>query len=277
MLRRILLVVNPVSLFLVLNIILPKSVSLYDQYNNINQIEYVNIGSSHAQLAFNYSDHPNSINLGIGNQRMYYGLMILESIEQRMDSQSTIIIPVSIFSFCGQYEGPKQRYLGFIPRDRLGISLEEEILAKYFPYLGINRTESLFYFTKNEVKDFNDNGLERAQFHISLAYECNIIDESIVQLARYFIQDNLDKRIIFMITPYLDSYWTPIQQEGMVLNSVVSTIKDLVDDYGLEFYDYSNDSRFNSSKEYFRDSDHMNEVGAKVFTEIFIDEIGRIA
>jgi hypothetical protein len=273
MLRRILMVINPVTLFLVINILSPREMSKYDIYSELNSIDYVNIGSSHARDAFNYDDYPNSINLGFGSQRMYYGLKILEAIEDKLDSQSTIIIPISIFSFCGQFDGPNQRYLGFLSREELGITYEEELLERYLPYLGINKTELLFNRSVNQILEFLDNGNDRAIFHIELTYDCGVIDESILQRTESFIQRNIEKRIIFVITPYFESYWTPILVEGVVVNRVYETVVQIVNEYGLEFYDYSSDSSFRKSNELFRDSDHMNGSGAVEFTKMFINQI----
>jgi hypothetical protein len=267
------MVINPVTLFLVINVLSPREMSRYDIYSELNRIDYVNIGSSHAQSAFNYDNYSNSINLGFGSQRMYYGLKILEAIEDKLDSQSTIIIPISIFSFCGQFDGPSQRYLGFLSREELGITYEEELLERYFPYLGINRTELLFNRSDNQILDYLDNGNDRAIYHIERTYDCGVIDESILHRTESFIQRNIEKRIIFVITPYFESYWTPILVEGVVVNRIYDTVLQIVNEYGLEFYDYSNNTRFRNSTELFRDSDHMNGSGAIEFTQMFINQI----
>jgi hypothetical protein len=267
------MVINPVTIFLVINVLSPREMSIYDIYSELDRIDYVNIGSSHARDAFNYDDYPNSINLGFGSQRMYYGLKILEAIEDKLDSQSTIIIPISIFSFCGQFDGPSQRYLGFLSREELGITYEEKLLESYFPYLGINRTELLLNRSDEKIKNFLDNGNDRARYHIELTYDCGVIDESILHRMESFIQRNIEKRIIFVITPYFESYWTPILVEGVVVNRVYETVVQIVDEYGLEFYDYSSDSSFRKSNELFRDSNHMNGIGALEFTKMFINQI----
>ena len=269
-------IINPVILFLLFNIIAPREVSLYSEYLLLNQIKFVNIGSSHSRSAFDYTDYPDSINLGLGSQRLHYGMMLLESIENKLDRQSTVIIPISIFSFCGQYDGPKQRYLGFLTREELEITYEEELLEKYFPYFGINKTELLFTQSTNFTQDFIDNGIDRAKYHISIAYECNIVDESVVEKIRRFVERNADKRIIFIITPYYQSYWKPILEEVIVISKVYETILDIVNEYDLEFYDYSNDYRFHKSISLFSDSDHMNNFGAKRFTKLFIEDIEEI-
>ena len=271
--KRILTIVNPVTLFLLFNILAPRETSLYTEYLSLDRIEYVNIGSSHGREAFNYEAYPNSINLGLASQRMHYGIMLLESIENKLDSNSTIIIPISIFSFCGEFSGPKQRYLGFLTREELNITFEEELLERYFPYFGINKTELLFNQSNNVIQEFNDYGIDRAKHHISRAYNCNIIEESVIERTRSFVERNVDKRIIFIITPYYESYWTPILEEGVVISRVKEMILFFVNEYNLEFYDYSIDSRFQTSSSLFRDSDHMNASGAVEFTKIFINQI----
>lgn len=273
MFRKLLIIFNPVSLFLILNIIAPKEMSLYEKVMELEQIEYVNIGSSHGLNAFNYSNFDNSVNLGFGSQRMYYGLKVLESIEPLLDSSSTIIIPISIFSFCGSFDGPKQRYLGFLSREELGISLGEEIIELHFPYLGINNTESIFYGQDEEVIKFLDNGVDRAQNHLSGSRECNIIDESIVEQLRNFIVRNTEKNMVFIITPYYHTYWEEILLEREVVEKIYDTVNDIVDEYSLALFDYSEDERFINNSELFKDSDHLNSDGAILFTKIVIDEL----
>ena len=273
MIRKILIIFNPVSLFLLFNIITLKENTLYERVLELERIEYVNIGSSHGLSAFNYSYYDNSVNLGFGSQRMYFGLKVLESIEPQLDSSSTIIIPISIFSFCGSFDGPKQRYLGFLSREELGISLGEEILEIHFPYFGINNTESLLLKYEEEIIEFQNNGFERAQYHLSLARECNIIDELIVEQIKDFIERNNESRIVFIITPYHDTYWEKILNEAVVVERIYDTINDVVEKYSLDFLDYSDDPRFYTAPHYFRDSDHLNNDGAVLFTKIVIDEL----
>ena len=277
MFRKILIIVNPVTLFLLFNIITPKEMSLYEKVMELEKIEYVNIGSSHGLRAFNYSYFDNSVNLGFGSQRMYYGLKVLESIEPLLDSSSTIIIPISVFSFCGFFDGPKQRYLGFLSREELGISLGEEILELHFPYLGINNTESIFYGQDEEVIKFLDNGFERAKNHLSRAHKCNIIDESIVEQLRKFIERNSDKNIVFLITPYYRTYWDEILLEREIVERIYDIVNEIVDEYSLALFDYSEDERFKNNSELFRDSDHLNTDGAILFTKIVIDELTILA
>lgn len=276
MLKKILLIINPLTLFLILNFL--SNSSSYDEFENLERLNYVNIGSSHAARAFNYMGYSNSINLGFGSQRMYYGLELLEAIERSLDGNSTVIIPISIFSFCGAYDGPKQRYVGFLDRDQLGMNYIEEIYHMHFPFVGIDKNERRVY-GQLEIginyldRKFSDDGLEIAQRHLNDSYECGIIDQSILEKTRQFIERNSDKRIILIITPYYYTYWETILLEQVVADSVYSTIYSLVNDFSIEFYDYSSDYRFLSSEIYFRDSNHLNSKGATEFTRVFFEDI----
>jgi hypothetical protein len=274
MLKRLLGIINPVTFFLLFNLISPREITLFEEYENLDNIEYVSVGSSHGGNSFDFENYPNSINLGLGSQRMHYGLKLLEAIDEKLDSQSTIIIPLSIFSFCGQYDGPPQRYLGFFTRQELNISFEEELLDRYFPYLGINNTRLLFNGLTYS-SEFIDDGKNKAKAHLEMANECEIIDQTILLRVKSYIISNTDKRIILVITPYYNSYWRSVLEEEIVINKVYNTIFDIIDEFNLEFYDYSMDPEFYDSSEYFNDSDHLNVRGAKIFTDKFINEINQ--
>jgi len=272
MFSKLFIIINPLTLFLLFNIIYPKELSPYEKVMELDKIEYVNIGSSHGRDSLDYSNYNNSINLGFGSQRMYYGLKVLESVEPLLDSSSTVIIPVSIFSFCGSFDGPKQRYLGFLSREEIDISLGEEILDKHFPFLGINKTESLIYDQSDEV-DFNNYGTEVANNHLLMAHECGIVDETIIEKLNKFIERNIETRIVLLIPPYHKTYWDEIVAEKVVLEAVYDVINKVLQEHPVDFIDYSVDSRFYNNKTYFRNSDHMNTIGALKFTRIVIDDL----
>ena len=272
MIRRILIIINPLTLFLLFNILSSNYVNTYEMINNIGSIAYVNIGSSHGRDGLNWENYSDSVNLGFGSQRMYYGLRLLESIEPHLDSSSTIIIPISVFSFCGRFEGPKQRYLGFISRNELNITLRDSILQTYFPYLGMNKNESLFMGLQSD-NPFIENGVIEAMKHIEIAKSCNVIESEIVNLTESFIIKNNESRILFIVTPQYETYSSELLKYPEVSELVYSTVLQIVSEYGLEFYDYSNDLRFIQSTQLFRDSSHLNKEGSKKFTSILVDDL----
>lgn len=280
MFRKIFIFFNPVTLFLLLNIVRQNELTLYYKFSQLERINYVNIGSSHGGYAIDYSQFSNSINLGIGGQRMDYGLKILESIEYSLDQNSIVIMPISFFSFCGTYDGPKTEYLGFLHRNEIEISYVDEILELYFPYLSINKVEhnirESFQRRTAFIPVFMDNGSERANFHLAQSKKCGIIDNQIIVELKSFLERNNEMRIILIITPYYQTYWDHIRLEKDVVQLVHTVISKIVKEYSIEFIDYSDDLRFSTNPSYFIDSDHLNSLGAKFFTEILINDLSSL-
>jgi hypothetical protein len=272
MLRKVLIIINPVTVFLAINLVISSKTNLFEDYSQMARIDYVNIGSSHGIVSIDYGEREHSINLGFGSQRMHYGLMLIDSIRDKLDENSTIIIPISIFSFCGRFDGPNHRYLGFLSREELGLTIEAEIIERYFPYIGIHKAESLFFRQRINEDLFIDNGDDRAKNHIQRAYDCGIIDSDIVNRMKVMIDENRDSNIVFVITPYYESYWRTILNEQVVVDIVYDTIYEFVNEYDLIFLDYSDDYRFNDQNLY-RDSDHLNRSGAIYFTNVLIEDI----
>ena len=88
-----------------------------------------------------------------------------------------------------------------------------------------------------------------------------------------FIERNNEKRIILIITPYYQTYWDYVKSEEDVFLRVYNVISKIAEEYLIEFIDYSDDSRFSTNANYFIDSDHLNSLGARLFTEILINDL----
>jgi len=61
----------------------------------------------------------------------------------------------------------------------------------------------------------------------------------------------------------------------LVVDTVGGTedwIQQYADRYGLPFYDYGRDERFYSHPDWFYDMTHLNAVGAKRFTQVFVED-----
>lgn len=56
---------------------------------------------------------------------------------------------------------------------------------------------------------------------------------------------------------------------GTALDSIQAVCRS----YGLSYWDFSTDARFDGHPELFRDNSHLNETGASVFTELLADRI----
>lgn len=121
------------------------------------------------------------------------------------------------------------------------------------------------------IQTFESKGLARYQRHFEgkeeYFEEDKIQDlENLIELCQ---RENITPILITMpFTKYYNQY---VSEEFMY--GFYSTIKDVVDTYGLTYYDYSHDERFQNNLQYFADADHLNDEGAIYFTEMLAEEI----
>lgn len=115
----------------------------------------------------------------------------------------------------------------------------------YFPLYGQIRREAISK-TKNWKSITIDN--QKVHFLEQLAKECN----------------EKDTKLVFVVSPTFnrisnfDEYLVPVQE--------------IADKYGVQFFSYY-DSEFSSHQELFKDSQHLNDEGAKAYTSEIISRI----
>ena len=76
---------------------------------------------------------------------------------------------------------------------------------------------------------------------------------------------------VLITTPFSEYYMNLISED--FLQEFNETVTTIASETGTNYYDYSCDSRFRGSLQYFSDSDHLNEEGAAYFTSIIWKEI----
>lgn len=76
---------------------------------------------------------------------------------------------------------------------------------------------------------------------------------------------------ILITTPFTVYYNQYVSEE--FLQGFYSTIQSLTSAYGISYYDYSHDERFQTALHYFGDADHLNEEGAIYFTNLLMEEV----
>lgn len=76
---------------------------------------------------------------------------------------------------------------------------------------------------------------------------------------------------ILITTPFTVYYNQYVSDE--FLQGFYATIQSLTSAYGISYYDYSHDERFQTALQYFGDADHLNEEGANYFTNLLMEEI----
>ena len=269
---------------------------LYLENSKINNLKIVNVGSSHGHRNIKYSQNLNAYNLGASSQDFYYDLKILEKFKNKLGENCIVIIPISIFSF---YNGNKldninKNYIPFLKRkDILNISRSEYFFEKYFSVIqSFSKRKKVLEFIRMSFKkkkmDRNfityrkDLSLEEkkmeakktAFYHLSINESIEIEMNNLKNIIR-FCEDNNFKPILIS-TPQTYLYNEEIGEKNYkerIYNNIKEIEKQLNKNY--LYLDYSHDQRFENNLEYFFDDDHLNEKGAKFFTEILLNDISK--
>lgn len=259
-----------------------------DNGSNINTLI---LGSSHAYYGINANLLGDSVfNLANISQMPDYDFELLKYYDSDLKNLKRVIIPISYFTF-------KDRV--FEESDEWNLAINYKIHMK----LPIHSDFSIYNF---EISDFNtysqklkniilpkvsnvcdslgdglnfdlstrsDNwesyGKRRAQELTGI--EKNRADEVSVILAdliEYCRAKNIE--CIFITTPTWHTFrenMDSTQYADMRRRTV-----ELCDKYGVRYFDYFDDARFND--EDFHDVDHLSDIGAEKLTRIFVSDAG---
>lgn len=259
------------------------------------EIRVANLGSSHGAYDFVYDDITsqgfNCFNFANTSQTYDYDYAILKQYGQYLVPGKTVLfIPVSYFSFNNEVVNETEaqamslRYYHFLSPEnipdydpyvdlitnRLPVLSAGEDILKLFPAL----PGSLAVHAQGngiDVKEFAKRARERYSRHFDNKKE-------------YFMQERISELYdiigyckeheitpVLITTPFSKYYRELVTQE--FLQKFQETVNGIATDTGVVYYDYSDDARFNENLQFFSDSDHLNEEGARYFMEILIAEL----
>ncbi len=121
------------------------------------------------------------------------------------------------------------------------------------------------------VQDFENKGAARYQRHFEGKTEYFEADKE--QDLRNMIElcQKRSMTPILITTPFSYYYNQYVTEE--FLNEFYAKINQIAGEYGISYYDYSHDERFQTRLEYFGDADHLNEEGAVYFTSLLMEEV----
>lgn len=263
------------------------------------QIKYFNLGSSHGLCDFCYDslqEEAQCFNFGMNSQTLSYDYRLLQQYDENLTEGGVCFIIISYFSFFedeenrDNFEVKNARYYRFLePKYIKQYNPEVDICVRYLPVLSSN--EDIFSILLK--KPSNRNQFELDWQRITSAKEAdenaeNAIERHIISYKNEGIwtanQEEVDalKNIIMfchernikavMITPpYLREYNERVPEEFK--DYFMEIVNHISDEYGVEYYDYSADGRFQTEYDLFMNADHLNKEGAAEFTQIVWDEI----
>lgn len=259
------------------------------------EIHIGNLGSSHGAYDFDYQgimDRRGLICFNFANpsQSYNYDYAILQEYGQYMETNSVLLIPVSYFSFnnevvnAAEAEAMSLRYYHFLSPEnipdydpyidlitnRLPVLSAGEDILKLFP----NINPVLTAHASNDgidMEEFTRRAQERYSRHFDNKEEYFLPEriEELYDIIAYCYGHDITP--VLITTPFSEYYMNLIPED--FLQEFHETVTTIASETGTSYYDYSSDSRFRGSLQYFSDSDHLNEEGAAYFTNIIWEEI----
>lgn len=297
------------SLFLVGSIYFVSYITRYSQNGNLskfkkynsfenNLVKLVNLGTSHGMYGLFYSMIDFSkMNLARSAQSFYYDLELLKKYSNKLNKRIVVIIPISMFSFYSHNgENINQNYIQLLEKeDILEVDVLKYYLFKNFSILyppsnilevlksKLEKTESDIIYPKDLEKreEREKESVETVKMHLGISpkiYSLKNAEQDFINLIKY-IEDN-NWRCVLITTPFSYLYNENIEkyQPGAFKERIYDNIKEVEKKLNKKFVylDYSHDERFENHLEYFFDDDHLNEKGAKYFTEILLEDLKKL-
>ena len=124
------------------------------------------------------------------------------------------------------------------------------------------------------VAEFESKGLARYQRHFENKDEYFEEDkkQNLIDLITLCKERNITP--VLITTPYTVYYNQYVSAD--FLYEFYSVINEIALEYGVSYYDYSHDERFQTNLKYFGDADHLNPDGAVYFTDLLTEEVAEL-
>lgn len=270
--------------------------------NQIGAVNVANVGSSHGAYDFTYDRLAEEgipcFNFGNVSQTYQYDLAMLREYRRYLNGECVVFIPVSYFSFNNETVNETEAqalsvkyYHCLSPKNipdydlftdivttRLPILSAGEDILKLLPDAGLSLKVLAEGSGTDEpamdeaaVAEFASRAAMRYDRHFNNKEELFLPEreEQLVEIIQYCKRHTFIP--VLITTPFSDYYNAPVSEE--FLDRFYATINRIASDTGVNYYDYSHDSRFGANLTLFSDSDHLNTEGAQYFMEILEEEI----
>lgn len=263
-----------------------------------HEIQVANLGSSHGLLGFCYDDVNTDctcFNFGLESQSLDYDNRLLHYYQNDLSKGGTLFIIISYFSFYGEdestkedYEALNQRYYDILPEEYIkGYRLKNMILSR-FPLLTAKEKSIQVFFGNScdhneelwnrctNAQEALEDAVSAYERHIGCKYDNSgnlIYNEANIHAVYEIVSLCREKGIrpILVTTPYMNEYNQLVPDS--FLAQFHEKINEIKSELCIEYYDYACDLRFVNDYSLFMNSDHLNQTGAKKFTDIIFEEV----
>jgi len=260
-------------------------------YNVPDNLEIVNVGSSHGLYAFDYSELSlKGFNFALNSQDLFYDFQLLKQYQNHMVRGTTIVlISVSFFSLSADPTDAElmkrdQRYYRILDTGLIEGSTPENLLRfKLLPVLSAGSmlirifqdkpADTFLELSTNrfDYEELEVEAQETAFRHLS-HIETNGFDRGISLLKEIIVFcQQLELKPVLITTPFTE-YYTKYFSES-ILDEFCRIVHSIANEFSIPYFDYSRDPYFWKSPELFIDDDHLNSIGRTIFTKMVIDTI----
>lgn len=269
-------------------------------------LEIVNIGSSYAKFAFDYSTLKlKGFNFGLQPQSLSYDFRILKQYKDNLKEGCKVLIVLPNFVFCFlvyKTESHNRKYYYFLKEDYiLNFSKLKRSIYINLPLLSILNLKTIISKTlkifkdskKNKEFDFEDNKLKKEEVKIAAKNRVdgwknqfnlsnNLNDEISEELVLMF--NKTIKLLEEMIEYCLENNWKPIlvvcpcssELNNLLPKKLIQKVLydniEKANRRNIPFLDYLYDEEFQDSSLYV-DSDRLNKKGREKFTKRVIEDM----
>ncbi|MCQ2497642.1 MAG: hypothetical protein MJ133_01540 [Lachnospiraceae bacterium] len=274
-----------------------------------SELQICNFGSSHGVYGYNYENYEekyNCFNFGLVSQSLSYDYRLFQNYENHIGKGAVVFITISYFSLFGKdetleddFESKNKRYYSILPPSLIKkYDFTTDLYTYKLPILGIDpevmwgkMVRSVLRIEEpQEVVDEDIVSTENVDLHEDAKKACGrhvdnagkhdengnfIVNQEEVQALYDLIHMCKNKGAIpiLIITPYLREYTDEVKKVDGFYEQFYELLSEIAEKESVEYYDYAFDERFNARYEWFMNSDHLNETGAKEFVDILMKEI----
>ena len=269
-------------------------------------IDVVNFGASHSEGAFDWSAYTTfqGVNMALGAQTIVGDEALFDYYSDRLDDNSVVILELMFKSL--YEEEPEEtptpasvtRYYQLLPRKyMIHWNFADALQYRYLPVLG-NRQNALGAIleewngtedaeqlssepetlsgTPTQIltgwskEDMEKEGARRASVFMELSgeQEHGAQYEALTGIIEKCQANNI--QVILVTVPTLPCFYESFNEA--FLSRFYADVAEICEEYNLSYFDYTGDERFLTDYRWYRDTDHLNRYGAKVFTEQFLKD-----
>lgn len=275
-----------------------------NKFHNVPDSIYLcNIGASHSLYGFNYEDvsrQYTTFNFGLPAQSHYYDRNILEYYKDNLAKGSIVFITVSYPMLFGldethnaDFASKNLRYYFFLPKNYIReYNFLTDIKCMLVPFSCSTNFGDILagILSKDKKSDEWKQGItpEKASVSAKNALINHTVTNKVDENGKIIHSDEAVRSICDMIVMCKDIGVTPVLVTPPFTNEYNSIIKEKATEFynefykiikeiqaytGVSYYNYSEDVRFEDNYDLFLDADHLSKEGARLFTDILIEEI----